>query len=199
MSAETAHKDKRQLVFDAAEQVFAERGYQATTMQEIADSVCMAKGTLYHYFDSKQELFTSLMETRLGSLTHQFAAAFTHSQNVADCVEVWLQLEAAFFNEHQGLISVSLQAHAELPDTLRQRMMLKKRELKRFLCSVFQKHISTDQEHVEFIVSFVDGAIKGTLMKALSDERPLVIDEFIIAMKHLLLYGITGERTIPHG
>lgn len=198
MSAETTQKDKRQLIYDAAEQVFAVRGYQATTMQEIADAVSMAKGTLYHYFDSKQELFTSLMETRLGTLTEQFSASFAHAQDVGECVEIWLQQEAAFFQKHQGLISVSLQAHAELPETLRQRMMVKKRELKRFLCAVFRKHLSADHQHVEFVVSFIDGAIKGTLMKALSDETPLDIEEFICTMKQLLLYGVAHERTSHH-
>jgi AcrR family transcriptional regulator len=48
--------NRDQNVVDAAIAVMSERGYAATSVQEIADRVGVLKGSLYHYFSSKEEL-----------------------------------------------------------------------------------------------------------------------------------------------
>ena len=51
----TKHSRRRKQVLDAAAALFAERGYFATTMQDIADRLGMRPGSLYHYFRSKED------------------------------------------------------------------------------------------------------------------------------------------------
>ena len=49
--------DERYAEFlDVAQQLFFSQGYERTTVQEIIDTVGVAKGTFYHYFDSKQAI-----------------------------------------------------------------------------------------------------------------------------------------------
>jgi AcrR family transcriptional regulator len=48
--------NRDQNVIDAAIAVMSERGYAGTSVQEIADRVGVLKGSLYHYFSSKEEL-----------------------------------------------------------------------------------------------------------------------------------------------
>ncbi|MDR1387905.1 MAG: TetR/AcrR family transcriptional regulator [Propionibacteriaceae bacterium] len=49
-------------ILDAASELFAEKGYEATTVADILDAVGMGKGTFYHYFDSKQEVLEAFVE-----------------------------------------------------------------------------------------------------------------------------------------
>lgn len=49
-------RNRDQNVMDAATSVMSQRGYSATSVQEIADRVGVLKGSLYHYFSSKEEL-----------------------------------------------------------------------------------------------------------------------------------------------
>lgn len=49
-------------VLEAAGRVFAERGYNAATIEEIAQVAGIGKGTTYEYFKSKQELFLAVIE-----------------------------------------------------------------------------------------------------------------------------------------
>ncbi len=49
-------------VLEAAATVFAERGYNAATIEEIAQVAGIGKGTTYEYFKSKQELFLAVIE-----------------------------------------------------------------------------------------------------------------------------------------
>ena len=57
-------QDKRTEILEAAELIFTSRGYAAARMDDIAEAAGVAKGTLYLYFSSKQELFVSLLEAR---------------------------------------------------------------------------------------------------------------------------------------
>ena len=53
---------RRATLIEAAGKLFVEKGYEATTMDEIAAAANFAKGTLYHYFANKAELLQVLRE-----------------------------------------------------------------------------------------------------------------------------------------
>ena len=54
----------RQHIFDAAEQVFAERGFEATKVHDISKLVGLSMGTLYAIFPSKEDLFHAILDER---------------------------------------------------------------------------------------------------------------------------------------
>ena len=54
----------RGAILDAAERVFARRGFVETKVAEIAREAGMAAGTLYNYFDSKDAIYQSICEVR---------------------------------------------------------------------------------------------------------------------------------------
>ncbi|WJH37347.1 TetR/AcrR family transcriptional regulator [Paenibacillus sp. CC-CFT747] len=49
-------------------QCFADKGYPATTVDDIVRRLGISKGALYNYFASKEEMFTALMEERMERL-----------------------------------------------------------------------------------------------------------------------------------
>ncbi|MBN1555102.1 MAG: TetR/AcrR family transcriptional regulator [Phycisphaerae bacterium] len=51
---------RRSAILTAAEHVFAAKGYSAATVDEIAEKANLSKGSVYNYFQSKQELFGEL-------------------------------------------------------------------------------------------------------------------------------------------
>jgi AcrR family transcriptional regulator len=55
-------EEKRGLIIEAAAKVFARRGFASTLMAEIAIEAGIGKGTLYEYFDSKEDLFFAVFE-----------------------------------------------------------------------------------------------------------------------------------------
>lgn len=61
-STVSAAKTKRwEEILDAAAQVFYEKGYDGTTIQDIADRVGMLKGSLYHYIKTKEDLLYGII------------------------------------------------------------------------------------------------------------------------------------------
>src|SRR6202042_2814365 len=53
---------RRQEMVFAAAKVFAHRGYDRTTMQDLAASMGLATGALYHYFGSKEQLLIEICD-----------------------------------------------------------------------------------------------------------------------------------------
>lgn len=65
-------RDRSEEVYSAALRLFTEKGYHATSMQDIADAVGLYKGSLYHYISGKEELlervFAGAMDTLLAEV-----------------------------------------------------------------------------------------------------------------------------------
>jgi AcrR family transcriptional regulator len=58
---------RKQDVLNAALKLFCEKGYHATTMDEIAKEAGTGKGTVYWYWKSKEDIFLELLDVKLGS------------------------------------------------------------------------------------------------------------------------------------
>ncbi len=56
-------EDRKKSILAAAATVFAKHGYQRTTVDQIADAAGVAKGSIYLYFRSKEDLFHALFES----------------------------------------------------------------------------------------------------------------------------------------
>jgi AcrR family transcriptional regulator len=55
-------RNRRDEVVPAAVKIFHEKGYLASSVQDVADSVGVLKGSLYHYIDSKEDLLARIFE-----------------------------------------------------------------------------------------------------------------------------------------
>lgn len=61
-------RERAEEVYTAALRLFMEKGYHATSMQDIAAAVGLYKGSLYHYIGSKEDLLVEVFERAMGSL-----------------------------------------------------------------------------------------------------------------------------------
>jgi AcrR family transcriptional regulator len=66
----------RQALLEAARTLFGERGYAATSLDEIANAAKVTKGALYHHFGGKQELFAGVYEQVKREVSERAATAF---------------------------------------------------------------------------------------------------------------------------
>lgn len=59
---------KREAVVEAAAELFAERGYHATTMQDLTEATGLTAGGLYHYIGSKEQLLIAICDALMEPL-----------------------------------------------------------------------------------------------------------------------------------
>ncbi len=61
-------RERSEEVYRAALRLFREKGYHATSMQDIAEAVGLYKGSLYHYIGGKEDLLVQVFERAMGTL-----------------------------------------------------------------------------------------------------------------------------------
>lgn len=71
---ERSEETTRALV-EAARELFARRGYEATLLEDVARSAGVTKGAMYHHFRGKRELFRAVFEREQRHLVRRIAAA----------------------------------------------------------------------------------------------------------------------------
>jgi AcrR family transcriptional regulator len=94
----TARREKyerrQQEVVEIAAALFARRGFQATTMDELSEATGLQSGGLYHYIGSKQkllfEIFGQLMDPLLAQAAQIEANADTPEQQLRALVRAWV-------------------------------------------------------------------------------------------------------------
>ena len=104
---------KRERILDAAEKVFAERGFFAAKVADVAREAGVADGTIYLYFKNKDDLLVSLFEARMEIVNRTLAEA------VAGADRPRAQLEA-FVRAYLALIAEQPTAAEVLTIELRQ-------------------------------------------------------------------------------
>ncbi len=87
--------DRMEQTLEAAHELFAERGYAAVTMDEIAARVGVTKPLLYNYFGNKERLYIACMERAGDSLIATIAAAVGKTENPGDALGAGVR---AFFS-----------------------------------------------------------------------------------------------------
>jgi AcrR family transcriptional regulator len=88
-----AERERQMLA--AARALFAERGYGAVTMDEVAAAVGVTKPLLYTYFGNKERLYLACMEPAADELRDAVASAVAEAERPADALEPGVQ---AFFS-----------------------------------------------------------------------------------------------------
>lgn len=73
--ARKADPNRRKAILDAAARVFAQKGYAAARIIEVAQAASVGKGTIYAYYRSKEELFFAVFESMMLEAGETIAAA----------------------------------------------------------------------------------------------------------------------------
>lgn len=69
---EDIRKQKKKLIMDTALELFAENGFHATSISQIAKKAGISKGLTYNYFESKDEILDQIVKTGFDSIYSHF-------------------------------------------------------------------------------------------------------------------------------
>ena len=64
-------QERKAEIIDAAHDLFQQKGYDIVTMQDVMNQLGIAKGTIYHYFRSKEELLEAVIEKISEEMIHK--------------------------------------------------------------------------------------------------------------------------------
>ena len=126
--------DSRQEILRTAARLFQQRGYDATSMNDVAAALKLSKGGLYHHFQSKDEILFEIMNHAM-EMTQE--RVIDPVRAIADPVErlralIRLHLEVVL-SPRDREITVMLHENHPLPPALRKRINARKKEYIHFV------------------------------------------------------------------
>jgi TetR/AcrR family transcriptional regulator, cholesterol catabolism regulator len=129
--------DSRQEILRTAARLFQQRGYDATSMNDVAAALKLSKGGLYHHFQSKDEILYEIMNHAM-EITEQ--RVLNPVRGIADPEErlralIRLHIEVVL-SPRDREITVMLHENHPLPPALRKRINIRKKDYIHFLESL---------------------------------------------------------------
>jgi AcrR family transcriptional regulator len=123
----------------SAAQIFGQKGFHATSMQDIADSVNLQKASLYHHFESKQEILLNLLDRALDLLIERITTVQTlplpPEEKLREALRIYVQTLA----DYQDLAAVLLLEHRSLEPALQGRHLPRRDRFERLWRSLIQE------------------------------------------------------------
>lgn len=111
---------QRSDIIQAAAQIFRQKGFHATSMQEIADAVKLQKSSLYHHIPSKQDILLTILDHALDLLISDMRSVVESDlppeQKLRHAVHVYVDR----LTEDADLATVLLMEHRSLEPELKQ-------------------------------------------------------------------------------
>lgn len=93
-------------ILQAANRVFAERGFDQATMDEVAKEAGVAKGTLYLYYPSKQDIYWAALRRGAQELAAQTSAALAAAVGADEKIRAFIATRLRYFEEHRDLFRI---------------------------------------------------------------------------------------------
>ncbi len=112
---ERAREHARRDILLAAADVFARRGFAAATLAELAEAAGFAAPSLYRYFESKEEIFRSLVELVVREMDSTFEEPVDRALPLAARLEALLRAQSRLAETFRSAFVVLLNAGPDVP------------------------------------------------------------------------------------
>lgn len=120
---------KKQQIIRAAIRCFSEKGYRGTSIQDIADVLGIAKGSLYFYFKSKSDLLQFIIKDYLDRIMAEYAELNRREDlTPRDLLRRHVLTGHRMYEENQAFFSMLLRERFEVHDELHELMMNTRRQ-----------------------------------------------------------------------
>jgi AcrR family transcriptional regulator len=191
---EREKEHRREEILSAAQAVFFEKGLQNSTMDEIAESAELSKGTLYLYYKSKEDLYLSVMVRGMGILREMFGEAVALASNPIDALQRIGDTYYRFFLEHRSYYRMfhffeHPQVHKQVSADIRTSCTTENHRIWDLIISVIQKGTDEDLIRVDLLppeLAVLLWSSANAIMMRIEDEQGFWKTRLNIELEHVL-------------
>jgi AcrR family transcriptional regulator len=188
--------DVKQLIIDTATTFFSKYGFHKTTMDEIARHIHKAKGVLYYYFKSKEELFNEVVKQELDRVKNELVKI------VQSDIDALAQIEQYFLTRLR-LLNSALNYHETLKADFFEKYHFVKDvrdDFAAFEYEQLQLIINKAIKQKSLEVQNIDTTVNAVMMLATSLELPLYLqnkyneyEQTIVEIVSMVIHSIRSS------
>ncbi|MGW8143190.1 MAG: TetR/AcrR family transcriptional regulator [Anaerolineales bacterium] len=183
-------------ILNSAAQIFSEKGYHGTSMQDIALSVNLQKASLYHHVSSKQEILFELLNQGLDLLSSRVKFAIDGLEPPNERLHKAICAYLGTLAEHQELASVLLFEYRSLEPEYLNRHIPRRDQFEKIWRDLIQEGIDAgiySCQHPSLSARALLGELNWTVTWFRLDGQ-MTADEIADQMAHLFLMGLTSRN-----
>jgi AcrR family transcriptional regulator len=102
----TLPSERRAHLVELAGELFAEKGFRATTVREIADAAGILSGSLYHHFDSKESIGDEILTSFLNDVLAGYRGAANDTDDPRAVIEQIVRSSTAALARHRAALTM---------------------------------------------------------------------------------------------
>ena len=165
MSPKPVDKSQKRLeIAMAAFDLFAEQGFSHTSIDDVARAANVAKGTIYNYFDTKEEIVFTIMDTVMEAKYQGFLKRIANASSVKEKIHAFFQ-----FDGDEGLLAKMLKLFHNFFGTL----------LINPSPQMIERHCRVEEQHTLILEALIeegiaDGEFRPTDVQTLIHQMNLV-------------------------
>ena len=134
-----ANSDQRTHILDMSAQLFGQRGVDGTSINAIAEHVHLSKATIYHYFVSKEEIYSEIVINTLERLVEVLKAAVSRDDSPDDQLRSYMRAYAQFLDQNFWRFTTVLTGFGGIQrDNQRSRAMLLRRQAREIVRDIIR-------------------------------------------------------------
>lgn len=112
-------ENKENEILEAAEKLFAEKGFKGATTTLIAAEAGVTHAMLHYYFRTKDQIFLKVLDTYTEEIRQSLKSIMVSEINDTDFMRKVIEISFDFFNEHSGQMSLFLEVCKERPELIK--------------------------------------------------------------------------------
>src|ERR1700741_5188078 len=112
MKTKVKSEETRELILDTALGLFRQKGFEKTTMREIASAAGVALGAAYYYYDSKHSLVMAFYERAQREMEPEIRERLRRSTSLDKRLHALIEIKFEHFRPNRSLLG-ALSAHAD--------------------------------------------------------------------------------------
>ncbi|HHS50194.1 MAG TPA: TetR/AcrR family transcriptional regulator [candidate division Zixibacteria bacterium] len=134
----------KRLFLSSAEELFEQKGYSGTTIEEIAERAGFSKATIYNYFGGKDHLLVELIQEKFRSLLESANEIFSRENTLEEGIFDYITLSFEYFQRNTTLFRMMMadgMHHSELVhNIIHPNVFEGLQNLRMSLTAFFEKH-----------------------------------------------------------
>lgn len=186
----------RARILDAAARILAEHGYSGARLEDIADAAGTKAGSLYYYFDSREQLVEEVLSIALQRVTtavRQAVRDLPKDSTYRDKITAALQTNLRLALEYDVYTAASLRSATQLPPLLRQRQLSQQRNYGRYWRKLLGEAKAAGEIDPSFDLSVLRMLILGAInwsVEWYKHNGALSAAEIAVQLSHLVFDGV---------
>lgn len=108
-------KSMRNDILEVSAQLFKKKGYSGTSMQDIAGEVGILKGSIYYYFNSKNEIFREVLDNGVNPVLENAALITAEKSTPKEKLRKLIHHHMGYVMDHNYSLVIFFQEREKLP------------------------------------------------------------------------------------